>query len=170
MSNVTSMLISRAASGFSTAARSFSPRPVRCMPRWTSKASASPTAGIKTCNGKMPILPITQGSSASADGRARGSLPNSAITTLSSTIPSATVAISQELVPRASNQAPDCTRDQRRGHRGNHRPVHPDSQGVANHGPEHHRRTLRKVHRAGDGKRQREPERDEAVDAAEANA
>ena len=51
----------------------------------------------------MPILPITQGSSAKDDGSARGSLPNSTITTLSSTIPSATVAISQELVPRATN-------------------------------------------------------------------
>ncbi len=49
------------------------------------------------------MLPITQGSSAKADGSARGSLPNSAITTLSSTMPSATVAISQEFVPRATN-------------------------------------------------------------------
>src|SRR5580692_3944776 len=46
---------------------------------------------------------MTQGSSAKADGSARGSLPNSTITTLSSTIPSATVAINQEFVPRATN-------------------------------------------------------------------
>ena len=51
----------------------------------------------------MPTLPITQGSSASDDGSARGSLPNSTITTLSSTMPSATVAISQALLPRATN-------------------------------------------------------------------
>src|ERR1700749_1806555 len=46
---------------------------------------------------------MTQGSSASDEGSARGSLPNSTITTLSSTMPSATVAISQELVPRTTN-------------------------------------------------------------------
>src|ERR1700760_4352101 len=51
----------------------------------------------------MPTVPMTQGSSASAEGSARGSLPNNTITTLSSTMPSATVAISQELVPRATN-------------------------------------------------------------------
>src|SRR6202035_4239924 len=59
--------------------------------------------GTSTWSGKMPTLPITQGSSAKDDGSARGSLPNSTITTLSSTIPSATVAISQEFVPRATN-------------------------------------------------------------------
>jgi hypothetical protein len=45
---------------------------------------------------------MTQGSSAKGDGSARGSLPNSTITTLSSTMPSATVAISHEFVPRAT--------------------------------------------------------------------
>jgi hypothetical protein len=40
---------------------------------------------------------------ASGDGRLRGSVPNHSITTLSSTMPSATVAISHAFEPRLAN-------------------------------------------------------------------
>lgn len=58
--------------------------------------------GISNCSGYTPSLtsPTCSGVSASGDGRLRGSLPKVNITRLSTTMPSATVAISQLSDPR----------------------------------------------------------------------
>jgi hypothetical protein len=56
-----------------------------------------------SCSGNTPAPRILMGSVESIGGKLRGSFPNVNSTMLSSTMPPATVAISQALEPRAAN-------------------------------------------------------------------
>src|SRR5690606_9973036 len=99
------MPISRAASRFCTTASSAVPQRVRRPTMCSAAARARPTSGISNCSGYTPRPnPDTSiGVKAHGDGRLRGSLPKVCMTTLSSTMPSATVDISQALEPRDAN-------------------------------------------------------------------
>ena len=96
------MPMSRAAAGFCTTASMPTPQRVRRATTCSAAASARPASGISSCSGytPRPTPPTCSGATASGDGRLRGSLPKVNITRLSTTMPSATVAISQASEPR----------------------------------------------------------------------
>ena len=58
---------------------------------------------MMSCSGKTPVPNSSIGFCARNDGKPRGSLPKVNSTTLSSTMPPATVAISQPFEPRSAN-------------------------------------------------------------------
>ena len=139
----------------------------------------SPTSGMTSCSGKTPAPKSSIGFCARIEGKARGSLPNVNSTMLSSTMPPATVAISQPFEPRSANgrtsarsttrpnsaQSNSAMRDRER-----QRPAEPDRKGIAEHGPEHHRGALREVDRVGDDVGDVIAERDQPIHAADGKA
>ena len=113
------------------------------------------------------------------DGKPRGSLPKVNSTTLSSTMPPATVAISQAFEPRSANgrtsvrstSRPNSAHSSERQRDGKRqRPAERDGEGVAEHGAEHHRGALREIDGVGDDVGDVKAERDQPVHAAEPKA
>ncbi len=66
-------------------------------------ASAIPATGITSCNGETPMPKIWIEPVAQGIAKPRGSLPKVNKVALSTTMPSATVAISQAFDPRFTN-------------------------------------------------------------------
>ena len=106
----------------------------------------------------------------------RGSLPKVNSTTLSSTMPSATVAISQEFEPRPTNGR-TATRSTTTPHSAQaasatttataQRPAERDPEREAQHRAQHHGAALREIHRLRDRIGDVEAEREQPVHAAE---
>eukprot|EP01022_Parablepharisma_sp_SALTPOND_P030357 TRINITY_DN760_c2_g2_i2.p2 TRINITY_DN760_c2_g2~~TRINITY_DN760_c2_g2_i2.p2 ORF type:complete len:1280 (+),score=504.50 TRINITY_DN760_c2_g2_i2:6407-10246(+) len=105
MARVIGMPIRRAASRFCTTASNALPQRVRRRTVCSSAARTRPMTGISNCSGytPSPTPPSSIDDSASGEGRLRGSLPKVCRTRLSSTMPSATVDISQALEPWRAN-------------------------------------------------------------------